>query len=223
MKTSPLLLVLLTALPGFSALAQTAPMESSARQAFRVAKDGVDPSLRSHIVSIYGVGGPTAITTWYVMFYDPSTTSHGRAVKVQNGQIVRTYSAHSGVTYNNTLTFDPSQISDEGPALAAAQNYATQHSLAYDHVRALLRLTTKDPAFRWRIQLMDGHTSRGFVFANATDGTFAMYAPPDSQPSGSTGTVEGDAKQAGRDIKNTFLGIGGDLQQFFTGERTVDQ
>jgi hypothetical protein len=41
--------------------------------------------------------------------------------------------------------------------------------------------------------------------------------------SGSTGGLVGDAKRFGNDVKRTFLGIGGDLQEFFTGERTVDQ
>jgi hypothetical protein len=27
----------------------------------------------------------------------------------------------------------------------------------------------------------------------------------------------------GNDVKRTFLGIGGDLQEFFTGQRTVDK
>ncbi|MEI9999180.1 MAG: hypothetical protein WDO13_08400 [Verrucomicrobiota bacterium] len=53
-----------------------------------------------------------------------------------------------------------------------------------------------------------------------------MFAPPGSTPtasSSSTGGVVGDAEKIGNDVKKTFLGIGGDLQQFFTGERTVDQ
>jgi hypothetical protein len=198
----------------------------SAGDAVNVAKDGVDPSLHDRIVSVYGVGTPVAIQTWWVIFYDPSVPSHGRAVKVDNGQITRTYEARGGVVYADALTFPRAQVSGEGPALAAAQNYAAQHALAYDHVRALLRVTTQNQAFRWRVQLLDGSESKGFVFVNASDGTFAMYAPPGSVPTKSgTGTdgVAGDVSRAANDVKNTFLGIGGDLQEFFTGERTVDQ
>ena len=202
----------------------TTAMGSSAQQAFDVAKGGVDPSLRTHVVSLYGTGTPATIDKWWVIFYDPTIASHGRAVRVENGQVVRTYEAQSGVVYRHTLTFDPAQIHGEGSALAAAQTYAGQHAIAYDHVRALLRLTPHDQALRWRIQLLNDGASKGFVFVNPADGSFAMYAPAGSQPATSDGgSVEGDAKQAGRDIKNTFLGIGGDLQQFFTGERTVDQ
>lgn len=219
--------------PGTAALAQSTTVTTtttttmpgmSAHQAYDVAKDGVDPSLRSRVVSIYGTGTPAGITTWWLIFYDPSVASRGRAVRVENGQIARTYEAKGGVVYGNTLTFDPSQIHGLEGAMTAAQDYAAQHAIAYDHVRALLRLTADGDAFRWRIQLLRGSHSRGFVFANTGDGTFAMYAPATSHQSGTgTGSVESDAKAAGRDIKNTFLGIGGDLQQFFTGERTVDQ
>jgi hypothetical protein len=204
----------------------TTTVVSSASDAVNIAKDGVDTSLRDRIVSVYGVGTPAAIQTWWVIFYDPSVPSHGRAVKVDNGKITRTYEAKGGVVYPDSLTFPRSQLTGEGPALAAAQNYAAQHALAYDNVRALLRITTTGQAFRWRVQLLNGSASKGFVFVNASDGTFATYAPPGSIPSKSgtgTGGVEGDARRAANDVKDTFLGIGGDLQEFFTGERTVDQ
>jgi hypothetical protein len=163
--------------------------------------------------------------TGWVIFYDPSTTSHGRAVKVENNQIVRSYEAKGGVVYADALTFARSQVGGEGPALVAAQTYAAQHALAYDHVRVLLRVTETNQPMRWRVQLLDGSASKGFVFVNANDGMFAMYAPPGSVPAGSGtgGGVIGDAQRAANDVKNTFLGIGGDLQEFFTGERTVDQ
>jgi len=96
----------------------------------------------------------------------------------------------------------------------------------YDNVRALLRMTTTGQDFRWRVQLLDGATNKGFVFVNASNGTFAMYSPPGTvaaRGGTSTGGAVGDAHRAANDVKNTFLGIGGDLQEFFTGERTVDQ
>jgi hypothetical protein len=85
-------------------------------------------------------------------------------------------------------------------------------------------VTTHDQEPRWRIQLLDGGASRGFVFVRAAEGTFAHYEPSSHRHSGGSGdSVSANAQAAGNDIKNTFLGIGGDLQQFFTGERTVDQ
>ena len=199
----------------------------SAGDAVNAAASNVDASLRDRVVSVYGTGTPAAIQTWWVIFYDPSVASHGRAVRIDNGQMSRTYEAKGGVVYADTLTFPRSEVAAEGPALSAAQNYAAQHSVAYDHVRALLRVTTPNEALRWRVQLLDGTASKGFVFVNASTGAFAMYAPPGAVATnagaGTGGGVVGDAKRAANDVKKTFLGIGGDLQEFFTGERTVDQ
>ena len=200
---------------------------TTARQAFDIAKDGVDASLRSQVVSVYGTGTPSGIQTWWVIFYDPSVASHGRAVRVENGQITRTYEAKGGVVYGDTLTFNPSQIRGFESALSRAQDYAAEHAIRYDGVRVLLRLTTHDENLRWRVELEHNNRSRGFVFTNAGDGSFAVFSPAGTQShrgsGGGTGSVEGDARAAGNDIKNTFLGIGGNLQEFFTGERTVDR
>jgi len=200
-------------------------MSNTASQAVDVAKTGVDAPLRDRIVSVYGVGTPAAIQTWWVIFYDPAMASHGRVVKVENGQVTKTYEAKGGVVYGDTLTFAGTQVTGEGTALAVAQDYAGKHALAYDHVRALLRVTPDNQIPRWRIELLDGATNKGFVFVNATDGAFALYAPPGSVAhKDATGTgIATDVQHAGNDVKNTFLGIGGDLQEFFTGERTVDQ
>jgi hypothetical protein len=202
---------------------------ASAIASVDAAQNSVDASMRDHIVSVYGVGTPSAISTWWVIFYDPSVPSHGRAVKVDNGQVTKTYEAKGGVVYADTLTFTRAQVADQGAALGAAQNYAAQNSLAYDNVRALLRKTTADQTLRWRIQMLNGATNKGFVFVNAADGSFAMYSPPGSVPTKGTsasatgGGVVGDVQHVGNEVKNTFLGIGGDLQEFFTGERTVDR
>lgn len=204
-----------------------APQGTSAQQAFDVAKDGVDAELRGRIVSVYGTGSPAGVDTWWVIFYDPSAASHGHAVRVANGQIVRSYEAKGGVIYGDTLTFPPDRIHGVNKALHAAEDYAAQHSLAYDHIRVLLRLTRHDQTLRWRVQLLDGGVSKGFVFVDAASGAFAHYEPAshhhEAAGTGNGDSVEASAHAAGNDIKNTFLGIGGDLQQFFTGERTVDQ
>jgi hypothetical protein len=206
-----------------------AAISSSATQAVQVAAQSVDASLRDRVVSIYGVGTPTAITRWWVIFYDPSVASHGRAVKVENGAVIKTYEAQGGVVYERDLTFAATHVSGEGAALQNAQNYAAQQGIAYDGARALLRRNSTEGQLRWRVELMRGAENKGFVFTNSANGSFAMYSPSGAAGSshnantGSGGGVVGDAKKFGNDVKHTFLGIGGDLQEFFTGERTVDQ
>ena len=187
--------------------------------AFQVARTAVKPELQTKVVSVYGTGSATAIDKWYVIFYDPAVASHGRAVLVENGKISKTYAANGGVTYSKDLTFDPSHITSEAPALSAAQSYAAKHKLTYDSVHALLKETALNKPFRWRVELLhDGH-SRGFVYVNALDDSVASYQSPSAQKKSSSS----DSGGFGDDVKSTFLGIGGDLQEFFTGERTVDK
>jgi hypothetical protein len=201
---------------------------SSVKQAFAVARNSVGPEMQTRVVSVYGLGTPDSIQKWYIIFYDPSVPSHGRAVLVENGQIVKSYDAQGGVTYSSRLTFDPSRITAEQPALNAAQNYASKHNLAYTNVRALLKQTSLEKPLRWRIELMNASASEGFVLVNAADDSVAAYVPHNAEGARSSGNtpdggVAGDLEGFGNDVKNTFLGIGGDLQEFFTGERTVDR
>jgi len=193
--------------------------------AFQVARQAVSPEVQNKVVSVYGIGTPSAIQKWYIIFYDPSVPSHGRAVLVENSQITKTYPANGGTTYSVALAFDPSRISSEGPALSAAQGYATKHHLTYDSVKALLRQTSANRPFRWRIELLDTGNSKGYVYVNALDDTVAAYSSPSTGKSSAGSSDSSDKTAAGfaHDVKSTFLGIGGDLQEFFTGERTVDK
>ena len=189
--------------------------------AFQIARQAVKPELQTKVVSVYGTGTPRSIQKWYIIFYDPAIPSHGQAVLVENNQITKTYPANGGATYSANLTFDPSRITSEGPALSAAQGYAAKHQITYDSVHALLKQLSLNKPFRWRIELLDVGKSKGYVYINALDDTVAAYESPSSDKKSSSD----DKTAAGfaNDVKNTFLGIGGDLQEFFTGERTVDK
>jgi len=203
-----------------------AQSSGTVNDAFQTAKTAVKPELQTKVVSVYGTGTPTAIDKWYIIFYDPSVSTHGRAVLVENKAITKTYPANGGAIYQESLTFDPSRITSEGPALSAAQGSAAKHGIAYDSVHALLKQANPKKPFRWRIELLEGGVSRGYVFVNALDDSVAAYEGPSSGKTASTSSpssTEDKLNKFGDDVKNTFLGIGGDLEEFFTGERTVDK
>jgi len=182
------------------------------------------PEIQTKVVSVYGLGTPTAIQKWYIIFYDPSVPSHGRAVLVENNHISKTYPANGGVTYASTLTFDPSKITSEGPALSAAQGYAAKHHIAYDSVTVLLKETSVNKPFRWKVGLVQAGKKEGYVMVNALDDSVAEFVPPTAATSSKKSRSDDNSAEGfGNDVKHTFLGIGGDLQQFFTGERTVDK
>ncbi len=190
--------------------------------AFQTARTAVQPELQTQVVSVYGTGSPTAIDKWYIIFYDPAAPTHGRAVQVFNGKIVKTYAAHAGVTYAKDLTFDPSHVTSEGPALSAAQSYAAKRHIKYDSVHALLKQTAVNKPFRWKVELYRDGAHRGDIYVNALDDTVASYAkaaPVHTTTHASDDTGSGFA----HDVQSTFLDIGGELEEFFTGERTVDR
>jgi hypothetical protein len=191
--------------------------------AFQTARQAVQPEVQTKVVSVYGTGTPSAIEKWYIIFYDPTVASHGRAVLVENNKITKTYPANGGMTYSTALTFDPSRITSEVPALSAAQGYAAKHAIAYDSVHALLKQTGADKPFRWRVELLDSGKNKGYVYVNALDDTVASYEQPSSKKRSSSGSSDDSAAGFAHDVKHTFLGIGGDLEEFFTGERTVDR
>ena len=149
----------------------------SVNQAFQIARQAMSPEVQTKVVSLYGLGTPTTIQKWYIIFYDPSVPSHGRAVLVENNQITKTYPANGGVTYTADLTFDPSRVTSEGPALSAAQGYAAQHNIAYDSVTVLLKQTGVSKPFRWKVGLVESGKKEGYVMVNALDDTVASYVP----------------------------------------------
>jgi hypothetical protein len=207
-------------------VAGRAPAQSNGgtvNDAFQTARSAVKPELQTQVVSVYGTGSPTAIDKWYIIFYDPAVATHGRAVQVFNGKIVKTYAAHAGVTYAKDLTFDPSHITSEGPALGAAQAYAAKRHIRYDAVHALLKQTAANKPFRWKVELYRDGVHRGDIYVNALDDTVASYSKP--APVRTTTTQASDDTGTGfaHDVQSTFLDIGGELEEFFTGERTVDK
>jgi hypothetical protein len=223
MKTN----LFISAVIGAFLLSGTAWAQSSGSvsQAFQTARQAMKPEIQTKVVSVYGLGTPSTIQKWYIIFYDPSIPSHGRAVLVENNAITKTYPANGGATYSADLTFDPSRITSEGPALSAAQGYAAKHYIAYDSVTILLKETSVTKPFRWKVGLVQGGKKEGYVMVNALDDSVADFVPPTAASSGKSSSSNSDssAEGFGNDVKHTFLGIGGDLQQFFTGERTVDK
>ena len=195
-------------------------------EAFQTARQAVAPELQTKVVSLYGLGTPDMVQKWYIIFYDPSVTSHGRAVLVENNKITKSYPANGGAVYSASLTFDPSKITSEGPALSAAQGYAAAHHITYDSVSALLKETGANKPFRWKVGLIRDHETKGYVLVNALDDKVADYVPASATGQGASArssSSDASAKGFANDVQKTFLGIGGDLEEFFTGERTVDK
>jgi hypothetical protein len=186
------------------------------REAYDLAKGLSVDKYRTHVLSIYGKGTSEEVQTWHINFYDPDSSTKGKVVVVENGVVTRSHTAEWKSNYDDTLSFDPtlSKITAK-TAMKTAKTYAEKNQITYDTTRVLLRRTEAGKAPFWRVELrQDGH-SKGFVTAKSEDGAFADYTAPGKEGSG--------IENLGKDVESTFKGIGADLEEFFTGERTVDK
>lgn len=184
---------------------------------YEKAKSVIDEPYRTHVLSMYGKGSTSDVETWYVSFYDPTAASKAKVVVVTKGKIERVYPSECKTSCDDNKSFDPTlnKISVE-KAFQAAKLYAEKNQISYDKTRVLLHRPEIGKAPVWRTELYSAGVSRGFVHLNSTDGTFSSYELPSTHP-------KSGAEDFANDVERTFKGIGGDLEEFFTGERTVDR
>jgi hypothetical protein len=186
------------------------------REAYDLAKGLSVDKYRTHVLSIYGKGSSKEVKTWHINFFDPDSETKGKVVVVENGVVTRSHAAEWKSSYDDALSFDPtlSKVTAE-VAMATAKTYAEKNQISYDATTVLLRRTEVGKAPFWRVELrQDGH-SKGYIITRSEDGAYANYEQPKKEGSG--------AENFGNDVQKTFKGIGADLEEFFTGERTVDK
>jgi hypothetical protein len=215
----------------------SASFASDEKEAYQAAKGVVPENQKTHVLSFFGKGTLQDISVWYVKFYDTSAKSDARVVVVENGKVVRFNAAEDQDNDDVRLTFDPSQyrVSSQA-ALKAASKYAQESVLPSDAVRIYLNRPAIGRAPVWTVELLYEGRSQGYIYANDKTGAFAGYRPPTSGKKSSerasstskskskseSGSSSSSEKSFGEEVEDTFLGIGGDLEEFFTGERTVD-
>jgi len=185
-------------------------------EAYNQAKSVIDQNYREHVMSIYGKGSTESVKTWYITFYDPTSASKAKTVVVINGKIDRVHPSESRTSYDDVMSFDPlrTRISSS-KALETARQYAEKNQISHDGVNMLLKRSESGKAPHWRVELLNQGTSRGYVFVEPEKGEFAKYEAPKS--------VDKKGEHFAKDVEQTFRGIGADLEEFFTGERTVDK
>jgi hypothetical protein len=192
------------------------------QDAYNVAKESVLEKDRTHVLSVYGKGTPTEINTWYIKFFDSDSKTKASVAVVEKGKVIRTHPSEDNGKNDDQLSFDPMQNTvGVTTALETAKKYAKDNLINYDQTRVFLHRTEVGKAPVWNVQLLEGATSKGRVYMNGKDGAFASYVAPGS--AGGSSATGSTGQSIGEEVKDTFLDIGGDLENFFTGERTVDK
>lgn len=183
---------------------------------YATAQSVIDAKHRSEVFWIKGIGTPEKITTWTYYFYDPSVAGKTRMVTVVDGKIDRVQPGEFKTAPTEALFFDPKSTATGDAALAAVKTHAEKAKITCDKVKLQLRRNATGEPPAWRAELYQGDRFAGTVYLKE-NGSVARYDPdkPAAQPA--------SADKFFKDVETTFKGIGGDLEQFFTGERTVDQ
>lgn len=189
---------------------------SSDQDAYTLAKNSVDERYRARVLSMLGKGTEKEFTLWRINFFDPESKTLGKVMDIRNGKIDGFTAASSKMEHAEDMAFDPAKVKvNFNTAMATAKKYADENQVNYDGVNALLRRQDVGTAPTWRIELLKSKRPLGVVYTTADNGSFAGFRPHTK--------ADEDSSSFGKDIEKTFKGIGADLEEFFTGDRTVDK
>jgi hypothetical protein len=116
------------------------------------------------------------------------------------------------------MAFSPASVTlREPPAiLHAASTFARRKAIAYDNTRLLLRRSVDGTSLVWRVELLSARKSMGYVYISPRTASVVRFESSEI-------VAQQKSKQFVKDVQGTFMNMGGELEQFFTGKRTVDQ
>jgi len=242
MKLAPLFGLLLLPLSAFG--------QDTAYQALRALGVERDQTLLKSVIEVKGRTGVPQPGAWTVVIDDPKARGGVREIEVSRGKVVseRTpLKGYSGVSTETFMDFKKLNLDSQG-AFTLAEEEAKKARVSFDSVDYLLRRDEANGSPLWVLQLLDADQrgvatltiaadtgtvlSREFKPIVAGDEERATARKPREQKTRSRRvereTVEenrssGQRKHLGYRIERRFHRIGGSLQEFFTGRRTVDR
>ncbi len=212
-----------------------------------IGKDNRD--LLNHVVEAKGSNGQPQPVVWTIVIDDQTARGGVREFEVSKGRIVSEHApVHAYAGANLTMDFKHLNLDSEG-AFTIANQEAAKRNVGFDFIDYSLRGNPQTGAPEWTLRLMDNsHALLGTITIAADNGAVLnttgfkpQAAPPtasNQQPqpattnSGSLPPVQNDGGNdngeqprygIGHQINKGLHRIGGALQQFFTGQRTVDK
>ncbi len=223
---------------------------STAYDALRLIGNQRDPAYYNRLISITGELGRTQPQRWTLLFFDPNARFGLREIQVQGGYIVGERMPFdeklSPQAPRLVMDLQKLNLNSDG-AFKIANNEAIRVGIGFDSLTYALRRheVTNTPV--WVLDLRDYRRARvGSMLVNAengavirppTPGTQHTYdsgridsrpaptgrgtPPPGANEGGFVGRTSRTFDKAARTVEKTFLNIGGTLEEFFTGRRTI--
>lgn len=212
----------------------------TAYQALRTLAKEKGKSVLDHVIQVEGHGGAPQPSIWKVLIDDPGARSGVREFEIANGRIisertpVRTY---AGSGEHALMDFGKLNLDSTG-AFTVVEQEAGKSRIGFDKVDYLLRRDDRGTTPIWVLRLMDSNRTnvatlhvaadsgvitlrRGLNNDRGPDRAYADDQPierPDDREEGS-----GRDLHVGHEIDKALHRVGGSLQEFFTGRRTVDR
>lgn len=206
----------------------------------------------NRVVEVRGTAGQPQPVTWTVVLDDPSARGGVREMDVSKGRVVSEHTpvrAYAGAGANSVMDFKHLNLDSEG-AFTVANEEAVKRNVGFDSVDYVLRADPQTGAPQWILRLIDvKRVLVGTITISADNGAVvstsgfgnpqgavasAPLPPPDASAPPPIPPADGGDEPTpapgeqqrygiGHQINKGLHRIGGALQQFFTGERTVDK
>ena len=223
MKFAPILALLFLPLAAFG--------RDTAYQALRAIGAERSQALLNRVIEVKGRSGDPQPAAWVIILDDQLARGGVREIEVSEGHIVseRTpVKAYSGSATGLTMNLQKLNLDSEG-AFAIAEEEARNAKIGFDAVDYNLRCDDAETAPTWVLQLLDSQQrSVGSITIAADSGSVVSKELTGSDSEGKRmdredGGVKGGFHKFKHTMDRTFRRAGGDLQEFFTGKRTIDR
>jgi hypothetical protein len=211
----------------------------TAYRALRAVGKDRGEAVLNRVLEVHGLAGAPQPKLWRIVFDDPLARGGVRELEVAGGRIisertpVRSYSGSGAAA---TMDFGKLNLDSDG-AFGLANDAAIRARLSFDRVDYLLRSRDDRPDPVWVLRLLDRQGRHvGTIHIAADTGAILrregfgsvrdeeMVPPERGVESGEErGGVVGHVEHFGDRVKRHVYKRGAQLQEFFTGRRTIDR
>jgi len=206
----------------------------TAYQALRILQTERGGELLNRVVEVKGFGGIPQPETWVIVVDDPLARGGVREVEITGGKITseRTpVKGYSGISTDSIMNFAKLNLDSKG-AFTLAEQEAKIARVSFDAIDYVLQRDANRSVPVWTLQLLDPDLRRVGTLTIAADNGAVLSRSFEPESAAAQGrrdvekgaeVVEEEADHIGRKIDRTMRRVGGSLEEFFTGKRTIDR
>ena len=194
----------------------------SAMKALKVAANAVPQNVRNQLVRIVGEEGRLHPMTWQVVFYDDSASMDMRIITISRGEVLTNETPWSMLEQTNLAGC----MNLRDIKLDSKDVINTVHKLCYENKipvyvmdARLEKLQHGNVTPLWECVLKNARDNViGTIWVSAKTGKILKTEDIELTPESKLRAE----KSFGQSFVDSFLSLGGNMEEFFTGERTVD-